>query len=411
MDTQKTEPKHDFASKLKQDAILEKLKAYVAWQRSVRQAKTRGDAPQPMPTNWGPISVNLDLTTACNYACTHCIDWNMLNSKARYEHALLMTSLENMVENGLRSVILIGGGEPTLYPGFSEVVRFLKGHAVQIGIVSNGSHNDKILEITPLLTQKDWVRFSLDSGTNETFVRMHQPKKKISLEEICASVPMLRNANPSIGIGFSFIVVWPGAERDSEKVKIIPNIHEMMSAAKLALKSGFTYISFKPILTRHPEGAEVMDTEMVENFNATVALIRDTLEETKKLETPNFKVIASSNLMVLINGNRRDFTKQPKMCHMMAFRQVISPLGVFNCPAHRGELKARMGEATAYVKADSQDNFRQATAEILQSFDASHECREVTCLYNGANHMIERMVSEEEVIEIQGLPDQGDYFL
>lgn len=397
------EARHDFASKLRQTSMFGSVEHYVTWQRNVRNAATRGQPPPAMPPECSPLSINLDLTTACNYACTHCIDWDMLNSRAKYDHEKLLASLDRLHTRGLRSVILIGGGEPTLYPKFGEIVRFLKTRNIQVGIVSNGSRGDKILDVAPVLTHKDWVRYSLDSGTTTTFTTMHRPKKPISLETICGGVRSIREVSPHVGVGYSYIIVWGGAERDAGTA-VIPNITEMVAAAKRARESGFTYISYKPFLTRHPEGAEVMDTAVVKKFDQTLEQIREAIAKAKMLECDTFKVIESTNLRVLLDGTWREYTRQPKMCHMMAFRQVLSPLGLYNCPAHRAEDKARIAGPTAYSNGEIVPH----TTAMLDGFNATHECREVTCLYNSANHLIEQMIDGAEVTP---LPDREDYFL
>jgi hypothetical protein len=56
------EREHDFGSKLRQDATLQRLKDYIQWQRM--QYRSRIRAP-----SFSPISINLDLTTACNFSC------------------------------------------------------------------------------------------------------------------------------------------------------------------------------------------------------------------------------------------------------------------------------------------------------------------------------------------------------
>ena len=95
---------------------------------------------------------------------------------------------------------------------------------------------------------------------------------------------------------------------------------------------------------------------------------------------------------------------------MQALRQVVSPLGVFNCPAHRGEEKAKLGESALWAEASQG---QEATADLLSSFDASHECREGTCLYNPANHLIESLIEDDSDLSesFPSLPDRGDGFL
>ncbi len=405
-----TEAKHDFAAKLAQEALLPGVKEYVAWQRSVRQAERSGIPPPPMP-GFAPLSINLDLTTACNYACDHCIDFDILNSPAKYEHEALLASLEDNIKRGLRSVILIGGGEPTLYPKFGEVVRFLKERNVQVAIVSNGSRNGKIHEIAAVLSDRDWVRLSLDSGNDETFQKMHKPKKAITLEEICSWVPRIREENPSLSIGFSFIIVWEGAERN-ESVSIVENIGEIVSATKLARDHGFSYISLKPFLTRHPSGAEVMDPGVMANFTATVGRIREAVVEAKALMTDSFKVIESTNLRVLLDGSWESYTKQPKTCHMTALRQVVTPIGVYICPTHRGIPKAHVGDGIIRKGKTFGGITQPQVARKIGEFDASEHCKEITCLYNSANWWIESMINGDiDYTLVKPLPNRGDYYL
>jgi len=116
-----TEAIYDFTGKLRQPSLREHLSAYLSWRRDLRSARASG-RPDPEPPAIAPISINLDLTTACNYRCDHCIDWDILNTKHRHDEETLRSSIITMVGRGLRSVILIGGGEPTIYPGFSDFV-------------------------------------------------------------------------------------------------------------------------------------------------------------------------------------------------------------------------------------------------------------------------------------------------
>lgn len=199
-----TEPIHDFSAKLRQPSLRGHVLEYLRWRRALARARAEG-RPDPEPPARAPISINLDLTTACNYRCDHCIDWDILNTRHRHDEETLRSSICTMVERGLRSVILIGGGEPTIYPGFAEFVRFLKDLELQVAVVSNGSRGDVLLEIAGALAPRDWVRLSLDAGSNELFRAMHRPvKRSLSLDEICEWVPRIKERNPDFEVGYSF---------------------------------------------------------------------------------------------------------------------------------------------------------------------------------------------------------------
>ncbi len=88
---------HDFTAKLRQPSLAPHVDAYVRWRRAVRAARERGE-PVPSAPDLAPISINLDLTTACNFRCDHCIDWDILNTRNNHEEEVLKNSLREMRE-------------------------------------------------------------------------------------------------------------------------------------------------------------------------------------------------------------------------------------------------------------------------------------------------------------------------
>jgi hypothetical protein len=192
-----------------------------------------------------------------------------------------------------------------------------------------------------------------------------------------------------------YIIVWDGASRDG--AEIFENIHEIVMAAERAKRFGFDYIAYKPVLERRDDGAEVMDPVKAQRDLAEVLdRIRKAVDEAKQLADETFSVYESTNLRVLEQGNWQDFTKQPRTCHMQALRQVLSPMGLYNCPAHRGVAKAKIAERSGFADAGAAAATGHALGAILDRFDASHECREVTCLYNGVNWWLEKMIEDPQ---------------
>lgn len=201
---------------------------------------------------------------------------------------------------------------------------------------------------------------------------------------------------------------------------MVENLGEMEMATRRAQDAGFDYISFKPFLARAEDGAEVMDPSQAEREHARlVSEIRAGLQASSAAAQEGFRVVESINLKVFLDGSWQQYTRQPQVCHMQAMRQVLSPLGVFNCPAHRGVGKARIGEKGAWATVAGGDRAGGAppaaagTAEILDRFDASSECKEVTCLYHSVNHFLEGIVSAAGPIDdlLPRIDHDSDCFL
>ncbi len=395
--------KHNFVNKLLQDQNIKSILEYVE--------STKQNNLKLLEKNFSPISINLDLTTSCNYACSHCIDMNILNNGIRFDYDKLLSSLDNLVKKGLKSVIIIGGGEPTVSPYFVNIVSFLKEKNIEIGIVSNGSRPDTINKILPILEKKDWIRYSLDSASNKLFKDMHLPKKKtVTLEWICENVQKSSKEFPEVVFGFSFIIVWNNLRTNN--TDILENIDEMYDATALAKKSGFKYISFKPFLDREENNSEVIGGIRNEEFNKNIKeKIKRNLLDCEKLQTEKFKVIRSTNLTVFMENLADKYQNQPTKCHMHYFRQVLSPLGTFSCPVYRNVQLAKVGDKNSYSDSKKFSESGSKTMEIVNNFDASKICKDVVCLYNDANWFIENLIKDNKTLKIEASKIDTDSFL
>ena len=401
---------HNFIGKLQHPKVANLLTRYVSWRRLVAEARRSG-APRPKVPEIGPISINLDLTTACNFRCDHCIDWDLLNVKARHRENEIRQSLVELRRRGLESVILIGGGEPTLYPHFEEMISFIKSLGLQVAIVSNGSRCDRLVQVAPDLAKGDWIRLSLDAGSNSLFRAMHKPvNESINLDSICGHVPAIRAANPDISIGYSFIVVWDGTTRGDSSIH--ENIREIVDAARRAKRSGFHYITYKAVLERWQDGSEVMAPKTCTRAVDDVLYeIRAELAKAHALEDETFSVKESTNIRALNDRSWADLKQQPHTCHMQILRQVLTPLGIFNCPAHRGVEWARIGDKNGYADFQRTAAITEATADMLDTFDAQCRCAEVTCIYNSTNWWLEDLIEGRAVLPDGLEPSWEDFFL
>ena len=72
-------------------------------------------------TDWSkgtkhPLIVELDTTEACDFACPGCISEDLMKTRNRFSDERLLRLGEEFHEQGVKGVILIGGGEPLAHP-------------------------------------------------------------------------------------------------------------------------------------------------------------------------------------------------------------------------------------------------------------------------------------------------------
>jgi hypothetical protein len=371
---------HHFAAKLRHPAVVRGV---------VDAVRATPDDIEWPALGTGPLSINLDLTTSCNYRCDHCIDFDMLNRGPGFPLESVLRSLVLLRLSGLRSVILIGGGEPTSHPKFAQVVAAIKALGLQMAIVSNGSNNQKIATVAPRLSSGDWVRLSLDSGTDETFQTMHRPRRNVTLEGICAAAALAKQANPRVNWGFSFIVSWPGLTGPSGN-PLASNVAEIAAAAHLARDSGFDYISFKPMLVRSDEASEGTWWPPGDAGQELRDVVNEQLRSSRLLEGSSFRVVVSENLRVLLDeGTVTELLRQPRRCRLHLFRTVLTTQGIFGCPAYRDDPRSLLASGDGYSSVDDLVSTLGAAREQVERFDASVECQAISCVYNDANWWLE----------------------
>jgi wyosine [tRNA(Phe)-imidazoG37] synthetase (radical SAM superfamily) len=397
---------HDFSSKLRQGSTVRRLKEYIQWRRDLQ-----GNPTSIEPPVHSPISINLDLTSACNYSCPFCVDAKLINAGKTLALEEVKKLTDTLRPHGLLSVILIGGGEPTLHPDFEAVVAFMKDKGLQIGIVTNGSRLEKIEAIADRLEEKDWIRISIDAAREETFQALHRPRTKLTLHQILEKAKKVKKKNSRVSLGYSYVILWEGVDIGGKRLS--PNIREMSRAAELAGKFSFDYISFKPCLVRVEDSQrETLLKNVGSSKESQISEeMESQLQRAREVAGNDVKILESPNLKAILNQQTERIKTQPKRCHVQFFRTVVSPFGIYHCPAFRGVDIAKISEKDGYL---TDKNFRQSLkrlARSIETFDATTECKDVGCFYNETNWWLERLIqSRENVHEIEKIEDDN-FFL
>jgi wyosine [tRNA(Phe)-imidazoG37] synthetase (radical SAM superfamily) len=392
----------DFSSKLRQESTIARLREYILWRRNSINQK---------PPNYGPISINLDLTSACNFSCPHCVDSKIINTGEYLRLEDIKQTINVLHSHGLLSVILLGGGEPALHKHFEEIVRYIKGTGLELGVVTNGSRLDKVARVAELLGEKDWVRISIDAAKEDTFKKLHRPKNHVTLNHILHKAREIKEINPLVSIGYSFVILWEGMEINGNA--LTRNTDEITGAVELAREYSFDFISFKPCLIRLEDSQKesLLDKVDREREERIVEEIKINLHKAKDIVDGGIKILESVNLQAMMSKEVNQLKRQPKRCHMQFFRTVVAPSGIFHCPAFRGLEKAKIAASDGYVTKSNFEESLEAIARSISTFDAENECKVVGCFYHHVNWWLENFTnSGRDIDEIETVGDDN-FFL
>ncbi len=119
-----------------------------------------------------PVTVELDLTNACNHACPGCTFSYLVNiDKSSLPFDLAKRVVTELSTMGVKAITFSGGGEPLVYGAdrVRELIQMVYRYGMDSALITNGSllMPDEDYEVC------EWVRISLDAYDVDTFQRFH----------------------------------------------------------------------------------------------------------------------------------------------------------------------------------------------------------------------------------------------
>lgn len=372
----------DLKSKLEQRTVVKFLKS-VDWDASSKS----------------PFVVELDPTSMCNLACPDCISGSLLN-KDEIPSERLLNLTNEMIDAGVKAVILIGGGEPMMHPAIGEVIRRFGEADVRIGITTNGLYLKKYLDVTA--EYSSWVRVSMDAGTDATFNRIRPSRtgKSLFSSAVKNMEAFARVKRGKLGysfmifnegeFGFKGIPIKTNALDDLRHIKT--NVHEIYTAAKLARDIGCDYFEIKPMYDVN-HFAIMQPAELTRIVDEQVAMA-------KELETPDFKILEATKLWASLHGESNLEPKAYQRCAVAQARTLVTPSGVYVCPYFRGAEHKKIGD----IQTQSFSHMWHGSQRraVIDKLNPSKDCS-MHCIRHESNQTIERWIAG-------GFPLPGDDF-
>lgn len=119
------------------------------------------------------FSIVLELTTKCNFSCSHCVRGKRMNKDVD------INALDVFYSSGHNyglNFVSLSGGEPILCNNFYDQIRLIVDHGYEFGFVTNGYCYEQYEDLFKYKKQFKEVIVSSDGATVETYRRMRDEK-------------------------------------------------------------------------------------------------------------------------------------------------------------------------------------------------------------------------------------------
>jgi len=302
-----------------------------------------------------PVTVELDLTTACNHRCPDCVGGRRSASTLSRREA--EGYLRQMADYGVRGVFFTGGGEPLLHPDAVALIAFARRLGLDVGLSTNGARLTR-RACASIVRSCTFARVSVDAADAATYRLTHGVD---GFGEVVEKVRMLGDANAAAGEPCTVGVGYLTDERTRGG---------MVEAAQLFAMPGINYLHFRPF-----------------HFDRTD--ISGELAECRLCETDRYRIRASAQKYSRFREAERGY----RYCHGSYFVGVIeASADVPLCCHYRAEPRLSLGNLRGATFADIWEGPRRG--EILATLDV-RACVPF-CRADALSRLVARVIAERE---------------
>ena len=173
------------------------------------------------------ISTHISPEGACNLKCPYC-SVTYRDTHSRIPMEIIQDYVTKLKTRGLKAVILTGGGEPTAYKHFNDLVRWLKSQDLSVALITNGSEQYWKRIDEDVCKMFSWVRVSINVF-KDWDTRIGLPLEKFDTEKTV--------------IGCSMVYT---VEHELSEEVMADRVGLLKKVSKVADKCGAKYIRMLP---------------------------------------------------------------------------------------------------------------------------------------------------------------------
>lgn len=227
-----------------------------------------------------PIHIDVGLAKGCNIHCHYCFGALQGNIYKRgqglfFPRDSLLDYMRSAGKMGVRSMGLIGEGEPTLNPALEEAIIVGAQSGIDMALATNGILFKPTKEV---LQNLKWVRYNISAASKESYRILHNSEDfdKV-IESISQSVELKKQQGLEVTVGLQMVLT----PRD---------IDEVVPLSRLGKKLGVDYLVIKQCSDTQTSSLGVFN-KVEENKKR----YEEVLKEASTMSSDNYDVIVKWN--------------------------------------------------------------------------------------------------------------------
>ena len=322
-----------------------------------------------------PIYVEISPIGACNHRCNFCAVDYIGYKPRKLDTSSLKKSLTRMGENGVKSVMYAGEGEPLLHKDIAEIVNHTKLSGIDAAFTTNAVNlNECFLD----QCGKDisWIKVSFNGGDSKTYSKIHGTQES----DFYKVVNNLKMANEWRIRNRSNLVI------GLQSVLLPDNADSMENLVLLAKEIGLDYVVVKPY-SQH----SFSETRVYQNLDYSPYMVA--MSQLTRHNTPNFSVVIREN--TIKNWAAKN---DGRYCKCLAtpslWAYIMSDGSVYSCSAYLLDDRFLLGNihvndfSDIWVSDRRMEHYRFVTQEL----DIS-SCR-VNCRMDQVNRYLDNVINK-----------------
>ncbi len=324
-----------------------------------------------------PIYVEISPIGACNHRCSFCaVDYIGYNP-VRIDLNILKPVLKEMAENGVKSIMYAGEGEPLLHKQIAQIAEMTKKNGIDVAFTTNATVLPKNF-LETALPHTSWLKVSINAGRAETYSQIHQTKKEDfdkAIKHLTLMVKYKKQHNLNVTLGAQSLLLPENRTEMAELIKICRDY------------IGLDYLVIKPY-SQH----------LFSNTRkySQIDYQKDLELKTKLLSMSNdsFQVVFREQTMKKhIAGNTQRYSRCHATPNLWAY--IMADGRVFSCSAYLLDDRFDLGNINDQSFTQIwEGSKRMKNFEYINNHLNIEQCR-VNCRMDAVNRYIDAVVEQD----------------